>query len=130
MTITLITSGFIGLLMLVLAFNVVRHRGMAKKSLGIDEEGSGLHRAIRAHANLTEYAPTMLVLIAALEYMQANTMLVLCLAAAFTTGRYMHGYGLGFTAGTISFWRMVGTLATWLSMLVASLAALYYGYFA
>ncbi len=128
MTVTLITAGFLGLLLVILSFNVVRFRRQEQLNLGAGAEDSMLFRAVRAQGNFTEYAPTMLVLLAALEYMQAGYLLVVGLAATFTVARYMHGYGLGFTDGSVPFWRMFGTLFTWLSLLVASVAALVVGY--
>lgn len=128
MTITLITAGFLGLLLIILSFNVVRWRGREKINLGTGAAGSRLERAARAQANFVEYVPVMLVLLAALEFMQASPVLLLLLAVVFTVARCMHGYGLGFTDGSVIFWRFVGTLLTFICLLTASVAALVIGY--
>jgi len=130
MTITLITSGFIGLLLLVLSYQVVRMRVKHQVLIGMGDNVPALENAARAQANLTEYAPTMLILLAALEYMRADHWLLLGLGASFVLGRVLHGFGLGFQAEEykISKGRQIGTLITWIDLLVASIAALVVGY--
>ncbi|TNE62273.1 MAG: hypothetical protein EP335_13320, partial [Alphaproteobacteria bacterium] len=66
MTITLITASFIGLLLIYLSYNVTKHRTRAKVSIGDGGDQDLLH-AIRAQANLAEYAPIALILLGLLE---------------------------------------------------------------
>ena len=127
MTVTLITSGLCGFLLFILSYNVVRWRAKTKTLLG-EGTDENLLRAIRAQANLVEYAPIVLITLAGLEYMNASHWLVLNLGAWFVIGRALHGYGLGFTDGSVRFYRMVGTLLTWIVLLVGSGAALVVGY--
>lgn len=127
MTITLITAGFMLLLNLILAFNVVRQRFKTQTMLG-EGDAPEMLRAIRAQANLIEYAPLFLIGLGALEYMGGSFYLVLTLGAVFTLGRVLHGYGLGFTDGSVRFYRMGGTLLTFLCVLVLGISCLIVGY--
>lgn len=129
MTITLIAASFLGLLLIYLSYNVSKQRLRAKVSLG-DGGNKDLQKAIRAHANLTEYAPLGLILIGLLEYRQLNSFLVIGLAAALVLGRYMHGLGFGriITAKGDDPYRAIGVLLTWLVILVGSIVGLLDGY--
>jgi len=122
MTITLIAASFLGLLLIYLSYNVSKQRLRAKVSVG-DGGDENLANAIRAQANLTEYAPIALILFALLEFRNANSVMVLVLASAFVLGRYMHGLSFGKFEGRNPF-RLWGTLLTWLSILVASVTGL------
>jgi uncharacterized membrane protein YecN with MAPEG domain len=126
MTITMITASFLGLLLVYLSYNVSKNRLRAKVSFG-DGGDSALQQAMRAQGNLTEYAPLGLILIGLLEYRGAHTALVLGLAVAFVVGRYMHGIALGRFEGPNPF-RFWGTILTWLTILVGSIAGLLNGY--
>lgn len=126
MTITLIAASFIGLLLIYLSYNVSKHRLRAQVSVG-DGGDEGLMKAIRAHGNLIEYAPIGLILIGLLEYRGASSILVLVLASAFVLGRYMHGLAFEKFEGKNPF-RMLGTILTWLTILVASIVGLLDGY--
>ncbi len=127
MTITLITAGLIGLLHTVLTINVGRWCQKTQTANG-DGGDETLRRAIRAHANNAEFAPFMLILIAALEYMHGSNYLLIPCAVLFVMARVSHGYGLGFTDGSVRFYRMFGAIMTLLVMLVLSIAALVVGY--
>jgi len=126
MPITTISAGFIGILLLILSVNVVKWRGRTKTSLG-DGGSSELLCAIRAQANLVEYAPVLLILIAVLEYQRANSYLVLAVAGMTVAGRYLHGWGLSSGPGE-SKGRFIGTLLTFIALLVGSVGALLSGY--
>lgn len=126
MTITLIAASFLGLLLIYLSYNVSKHRGRAKVSVGDGGDQQLLH-AIRAQGNLAEYAPMALILFGLLETMEVNRIFLIVLAAAFVVGRYMHGLTLGKFEGRNP-WRLWGTVLTWLAILVASVAGLLVGY--
>lgn len=126
MTITLISASFLGLLLVYLSYNVARNRMRAQVDLG-DGGDEGLQHAIRAQGNLIEYAPLALILIGLLEYSRVSSYLVMGLAVAFVLGRYMHGLTFGKFEGRNPF-RFYGTILTWLSILVASIAGLLKGY--
>jgi len=122
MLITLVSASLLGLLLVYLSVNVtnVRGRGGAEPE---SAEAENLHNAIRAHGNLTEYAPLGLILIALLEGLHANYYVVLGVAVAFVAGRYMHGLTFGKFEGRNPF-RFWGTVLTFVALLVASLAGL------
>jgi uncharacterized protein len=127
MPITLISASLLGLLLVYLSVGVTsaRRRNSVGSGDGGDED---LHNAIRAHGNFTEYAPMALILIGLLESMGANHYLVAGIAATFVAARYMHGLTFGKFEGNNPF-RFWGTLLTFISLLVASLAGLVQAYF-
>lgn len=76
-----------------LTLGVVSIRHREKVSLG-DEGNDSLKKAIRAHGNLTEWAPLALVLLAVLEINGAPIWMPAILAIAFVAGRTIHPRGL------------------------------------
>lgn len=123
--ITALYAGLNALVVLALAFLVVRQR--AKTHLGIGEgpaEGP-LHRAIRAHANAVENVPLGLVLLVVLELSGASVMLLHGVGAGLLLGRVLHGFGLSRSGGE-SLPRLVGTILTWLALIVAAVACVHY----
>ncbi len=126
MPITLISTSFIGLLLIYLSYGVAKNRQRTKTSVG-DGGDEALHHAIRAQANLIEYAPIALFLIGLLETAGTNQWLLLGLAVFFVVGRYMHGLTFGKIEGTNPY-RVLGTIFTWLVILIASITGLLKGY--
>lgn len=126
MTITLISASFLGLLLVYLSYNVSKNRLRTKVDMGTGDD-DGLMAASRAQGNLIEYAPMGLILIGLLEYSRVSWYLVMAVAVALVVGRYMHGLTFGKFEGKNPF-RFYGTLLTWLSLLVASIAGLLKGY--
>jgi uncharacterized membrane protein YecN with MAPEG domain len=121
--ITPLYAGLLGLLLIVLAYNVSRYRVGRKIAFG-DGGHPGLQRAIRAHANLTENAPMGLILLAAVEVEGYGATVVHELGIMLVTGRALHAFGLARNAGS-SFGRAVGILLTWLMILIASVLAIF-----
>ncbi|MCJ9428447.1 MAPEG family protein [Kordiimonas marina] len=126
MTITLITASFIGLLLIYLSYNVTKHRGRTKTSIG-DGGDEGLTYAIRAQGNLVEYAPVALILLGLLESMGANRPLLIVLGATFVVARCMHGLTLG-KIDDPNLFRFWGTVLTGVVILVESVMGLLVGY--
>lgn len=126
MTITLISASFLGLLLVYLSYMVAKNRQRSGVSIGTGDD-EGLLYACRAQANLIEYAPMGLILIGLLENARVSWYLVMGVAVALVVGRYMHGLTLGKFEGRNPF-RFYGTILTWLSLLVASVAGLLKGY--
>jgi uncharacterized membrane protein YecN with MAPEG domain len=118
--VTPLYAAFLGLLLLVLAWNVVKQRRIHKVGLG-DGGIPALSRAIRVHANFVEYVPLtlVLVLLVELQLQGAHLWVAHGLGGALLLGRVLHAIGLNGSAGT-SFGRMWGTLLTWLALLAAS----------
>ncbi|MEL6466036.1 MAG: MAPEG family protein [Pseudomonadota bacterium] len=92
---TLLASSLLAWL-LVLSWRVIRFRQSSGASLG-DGGDNALQRRIRAQANLTEYAPLFVALIALLELQGGNVVVLALLSVAFLFGRLAHGYALAFT---------------------------------
>jgi len=120
--ITTFYAGIIGLLLLTLSYHVVRNRWRAGVSLGAGEDRD-LERAIPAHANLTEYAPIILLLMALVEAGGASPWLIHGCGGLLVVSRVLHAAGL---AGrrSVSPQRKWGVAGTWVVLLVISLAAI------
>lgn len=115
-------AGLLGLVLLALSIQVVILRRRHRVGIGSGEV-KALERAIRAHANFTEYVPLALVLLALLGIGGSVPDGVLhALAGTLVLGRIVHAIGLSRSAGT-SLNRVVGTVLTWLVLLAASVIA-------
>lgn len=123
MIVTFITAGFIGLLLTFTAIQTGRMRGKTKTLLG-EGDDIMLLGAIRAHANLTEFAPIVIILIGAAEYMHSNAYLVMAMGITFVVGRMSHAVGLINYPDRNNAWRAIGALATILVLVVASVTVL------
>ena len=123
MTVTFITMGFIGLIMIATAVQTGRMRGKTKTNLGSGDD-IFLLGAIRAHANLAEYAPLVILLIGAAEYMHSNAMLVMGMGITFVVARVCHAIGLINYPDRTNVWRAIGALGTILTLLVGSVTVL------
>lgn len=85
-----------------------------KVSVG-DGGNEQLIRRMRAHANFSENAPIVLVMIAALEFAHAGSTALAAVAGVFMLGRV--GHGLGMDGGSFGMGRTVGTVVTLLTQL-------------
>lgn len=116
-------AGVLGLVLIGLSIQVVTLRRRHRVGIGSGQV-QALERAIRAHANFTEYVPLALVLLALLAISSSLPNGVLhALAGALVLGRILHAIGLSRSAGT-SLNRVLGTLLTWLVLLAASAIAI------
>ncbi len=89
------------------------------------EDDGALQRKVRAYGNFTEYVPLALLLIIALELMQANW-LVWLLGSTLTVARIAHAWGLIKTYGP-SPGRAIGFFLTLFVYIIGSIACIYYG---
>ena len=110
------------LILVWLAFRVVSRRFRGRISMG-DGGSDELATAIRVHGNATEYIPATLVGLIALAFLQAPNWAIHALGVAFTLGRLMHPIGM--TSGPLIL-RQLGVILTWISMVILSLALLYF----
>lgn len=85
-----------------------------------------LQRKVRAYGNFTEYVPLGLLLLVALELIQAPTWLVWLLGGTLTVARILYAYAVITTYGP-SVGRALGFFGTWFVYIVGSLACIYYG---
>ena len=115
MAVFFICAGVLGLLTLVLATNISRLRRGRGISLG-----NGGHKdveaAIRAHGNLVEWAPLVLLLIYLLHGPSGDR-IVAILAIVFTLGRLAHAGGM---LGVVPSGRVAGSVVTTVVTAVAS----------
>ncbi len=115
MQITALYAGLLGLILIFLSYKVAGNRKKHQVGIG-DGDNDELSRAIRVHANFTEYVPVALILLAVSEVNHANPLLVHIGGTVLVIGRLLHAYGLGKTA-SVSFGRFVGIVLTWLVIL-------------
>ena len=92
-----------------------------------DLDAGALQRKVRAHGNFAEYVPHGLLLVMALELMQAQVELVWVLGSTLTIARIFHAYGLISQYGP-SVSRATGFFLTWFVYIIGSVTCLYYGY--
>ena len=118
-------AGLNALVLLTLAFLVVRQRGKTGLGIGDGPAEGPLHRAIRAHGNAVENVPVILVLLVILELSGAGVILLHGVGAGLLLGRVLHGFGLSRSGGT-SIPRLVGTMLTWTVLIVAAVACVHY----
>jgi uncharacterized membrane protein YecN with MAPEG domain len=121
MPVTAIYAAIVAVLVVVLGARIVPLRRSRRVGLG-DGGDKDLRRAVRIHANLVEYAPMALILMAACELNGAPAWLLHGLGVALVAGRLLHALGLSRSSG-ISFGRTAGTALTWSVLLAGALAA-------
>ena len=111
MTITSLTAATLTLLLVALSAITIRMRMKHSAAFG-DAGQHGLTSAIRAHGNLTEYAPIGLILIGLLEFGGANPAALAITAAAFVVARALNAVGLFNPPGPPTAARSIGIVAT------------------
>ena len=114
------------LILMVVAALVIRLRRRHKISLG-DNGHEGLLRAMRAHANASEYIPAGLVgitLLALADGSVAPIWLLHATGLSLTLGRILHPIGMH--SGTL-LWRAFGMQLTFLSYLLMAGGLIYAG---
>ncbi len=123
MTITMITAGLLGLLLLFLGGYVIAGRVAFKINLG-DGGNDAMQRRMRAQANFVEYVPMALILIALMETESIGPHWLLpALATLLVAGRLWHAQGLLSSSGT-SVGRFAGTNMTLIVIVVSAVACL------
>lgn len=90
---TSIYAGLSGLLLVWLAFQVIKERRANKIKLG-DHGVFELQSAIRAHGNLAEYMPITIILLFLFEYNGAPVWMIHVIGVTFLIGRWIHSQGL------------------------------------
>ncbi len=113
-------AAVLGLLLLVLSFLASRYRLKFKQGLGVSED-IDFQAAVRAHANLAEYAPIGLIMLAIAELNGVPGALVYWTGMGFVVGRLLHAFGMINGRGGPHMARMAGILLTWLAILALSL---------
>ena len=123
--VTAFYASLLAILLFILSIRVIGLRG--NPAFAFIAQGKGddelLQRAIRAQGNLTEYAPTMLILLFFLETSDVADAKLHTLAGAFLLGRVMHGICMGFMRSNMPL-RVGGTALTLLPLAAAAAALL------
>jgi hypothetical protein len=114
-----------GLINVWLALGVGRNRVSNKINLG-DGGEAAMTAKIRAHGNLTEYAPMVLILMALIELARGPSLWLWIVGVVFIVVRLAHAFGI--VRPSPSALRMVGALGTWLVILVLAVWALVISY--
>lgn len=110
--------GLIGLLLVILSMRVIALRGnpaFAWFTFGYNGKNA-LERAIRAHGNLTEYAPIFLLMLYVAEQGGSSSFILHCCGGTFLLGRLLHGICFGFMNESFVL-RVAGTTLTLFPML-------------
>ena len=123
--VTLVIAAATGLINVWLALRIGRSRVSDKIVLG-DGGEAVMTAKIRAHGNLTEYAPTVLILMALIELARGPSLWLWIVGATFIVLRLAHAFGIARPAPSAL--RMVGALGTWLVILVLAVWALAISY--
>ena len=119
--ITAFVAAVCAIMLLITAIDTVRHRLRAQQAFG-DGGDAKLTSASRAHGNLAEHAPIVIILIGLLEMVRANHLVLMGIAAAFLIGRVSHIIGLyaPSTPGKAPVPRQIGVILTWLTIALLS----------
>lgn len=121
--VTAVFAAITALLMLFLAWRVTTFR--RKHNTGLGDSGErDFEVAIRAHANLVEYAPIALILMAIGELNGVYVIYVYAVGMLFVVGRLLHAWGFIQSRGGSHMGRLVGTLFTWVSILLMAVLTL------
>ena len=119
--ITAIYGGLLGLLFLVLCWQVVDRRRKGRVGLGTGGNPD-LERAIRVHGNFAEYGVLALLLMALAESAEAAPLWLHASGVLLIAGRLVHPFGVGEDGGVFAA-RVAGMSATYAAILVPAVAA-------
>jgi uncharacterized protein len=117
--VTLVIAGACAIINLWLAVRLVRGRVAGKVMIG-DGGVPAMASGMRAHANFTEYAPIVLILIALIELARGPSPWLWALGVVFVLARIAHPFGMDRPApnpfragGALGTWAVTAILAGW-----------------
>jgi uncharacterized protein len=119
-SITIVCASLLALFYIYLSLRIIGIRQKVKVALG-DGGSSELQRAIRAHANFSEYVPLTLLLLFFLESQGGHALVQQLLCLLFLVARLVHAYGVSQTSENLRF-RVFGMFST---MFVIVTSAIY-----
>ena len=114
-------AGLTAILVIALAYRVVRLRRTYKIGIGHDDSPD-LAIAVRVHANLIENAPVVIVLLALAEANGMPVYLLHVFGTLWIVARLLHALGLTQGKGGYHFGRFWGVLTTWVVTLGLAIA--------
>jgi uncharacterized membrane protein YecN with MAPEG domain len=100
--VTIFYASFLALFYIYLSLRIIGIRKEVRASIG-DGGSNKLNRAIRVHANFSEYVPLTLLLLYFLETHGANAIVVHFLATLLLIARVVHAYGVSQTDENLMF---------------------------
>ena len=118
MEITLLYASLLTILAVFLAFKAGSTRGKTNTMLGYGDSAE-LLQSIRAHGNLIENAPLVLILMGLLEMQSIADWKLHILGSLFFLFRILHAYGISISRESTPY-RLAGTIGSWLIMLSMS----------
>ena len=120
---TSLYAALLGLFFTFLSVRTLLLRRKHKISLG-DSGNNEMFRAIRAHANFSEYIPLNLLLLYFVEVGHAPVFLVHSLGISLVLGRLVHAHGVSQLQEDFRF-RVTGMALTLTPMIISSLFLVY-----
>ncbi|RXD03524.1 MAPEG family protein [Sphingomonas sp. UV9] len=123
--VTLTIAAAAAVVNLWLAFRIVTIRLKDKVLLG-DNGDTLLQGRMRAHANFTEYAPFILILLGLIELAGGSTLWLWIAGVVFVIARIAHAFGMDRTTSSPA--RAGGALATWALMALLAVWAVAIAY--
>ncbi len=126
MVTTPLYAGLLGLFYFYLSFRVVRLRRICHAGFG-DAGDKLLMRAIRVHANFSEYVPLVIILMALAELQNVSLYLIHLVGILLLIGRASHAFGMS-RQPEITGTRTVGMGLTFTALIIASLLAILPGF--
>ena len=121
--ITPLYTALLGIILLILSMRVVAVVRVKGGNLYGDGGDPKLLTVVSGQANFIEYVPLTVILIAMAEAGGTSAGWIHALGGALVVGRVLHPLGLTNVDG-INPLRFIGTILTWLSLLVASILVL------
>lgn len=116
--VTAFVTAVCAIMLLITAFDTVRQRMRLGAAFG-DKGDAKLISASRAHANLAEHAPIVILMLGMLELAHASPLGLKVVAGLFLAARAAHIVGLYAPVDTKPpLPRSLGVIGTWLTMLV------------
>ena len=126
MPITMLYSGALALVLLVLGIRVIQARGQEKVYMG-DGGNALVLRRMRGQANFVEYVPMTLLLVAFLELRGAPAWELHALLATLLVARIVHAYTFAF-ATFFTPGRFGGTVLTWAVLGISAVLCIWQGF--
>ncbi len=123
--VTLVIAAAAGLINLWLALRTSSVRRSGQISVGDGGNPKMLAR-MRAHANFTEYAPFVLILMALIEFAHGASLWLWAVGIVFILGRLLHAFGMERPGANPL--RVAGITSTYLVLLGLSVWAAVIGY--
>lgn len=123
MNATLLYAGTLGMLLIVLSFNVTYHWVRITAS-GVQPDAQ-MHRAERVLASFAEYVPFALLLMGLIELRGAPKDVIHGMGAMLVASRLLHAFAANEVRGAYLM-RAIGAQLTYILLMIASLGCVYY----